>query len=261
VNILFIGDIVGRPGRHTVKALLPKLKADYAIDFIIANGENTAGGFGITKKLTEELLGSGIDVITTGNHVWANKEVINFLGNEKMLLRPANYPPEAPGEGSRVYQCQFGNDVKVGVINLCGRTFMESLDCPFRVAIKEVDKISAQTKIIVVDFHAEATSEKLAMGWFLDGKVSAVIGTHTHVQTADERISPNGTAYITDVGMTGPFDSILGLDKDLIIRRFLTQMPQKFEVASGESILCGVYFQVNEQDGKAQKIVRIEEHL
>lgn len=259
MKILFIGDIVGRPGRYSVKQLLPKLRKQHNINFTIANGENAAGGFGITAKVTAELLEYGVDVITMGNHVWANKEVPQILTEESRLLRPANYPEGVPGQGVGIYSAS--DHTKIAVINLCGRTFMNFLDCPFQRVEKELEKIKPRASVTVIDFHAEATSEKLSMGWFLDGKVTAVIGTHTHVQTADEQILPQGTAYITDIGMAGPLDSILGIKKDLIINRFITQMPVKFEVARGATILGACIIEVDSSNGKAQNIVRLQEYL
>lgn len=257
-KILFIGDIVGRPGRIAVRELLPGLAGKYSPDLIIANGENSAGGFGITPEIAEELKSLQVDVITSGNHIWDKKEIYDYLGSEKRLLRPANYPEGAPGVGSSVYQCPSG--VKVGVVNLMGRVFMDGLDCPFRAASEAVRKISGETPIIFVDMHAETTSEKAAMGYYLDGKVSAVIGTHTHIQTSDERVLPNGTAFISDAGMTGPTDSVIGMRKEIIIERFLTQMPVRFEVAAKGVELQGVFITVA-SDGKAAHIERVKAPL
>jgi len=250
-----IGDIVGRPGRTIVRQLLPQIIKDYEIDFVIANGENAAGGNGITQKTAQELFISGIDFITTGNHVWDNKDVFNIINEEPRIIRPANYPVGTPGKG---YQTLiFKNYLPITIINLSGRTFMPALDCPFKTVENILAKVENDSKIIVVDFHAEATSEKLAMGWFLDGRVSLVAGTHTHVQTADERIFPNGTGYITDLGMTGPSDSILGVNKDKVIQKFLTQLPVKFEVAKGPMQLNAIVVDIDEKTGKTISIERI----
>ncbi|MGQ9618152.1 MAG: TIGR00282 family metallophosphoesterase, partial [Candidatus Aminicenantia bacterium] len=231
LNILFIGDIVGETGRRMVKNFLPVIKNEYKIDLVIANGENVAGGFGITKEKAEELFRAGVDVMTSGNHIWNKKEILNFIENETRILRPANFPSIAPGKGSTIIAV---NSFKIGVINLQGRIFMEPINSPFEVAMQEIEKIKKETNIIIVDFHAEATSEKTALGWFLDGKVSAIIGTHTHVMTADERILPNGSAYITDVGMTGAKDSVIGIKKELALVRFLKSIPQRLEAEKGK---------------------------
>jgi len=250
-----IGDIVGRPGRTIIRQLLPLIIKQYEVDFVIANGENAAGGNGITQKTAQELFISGIDFITTGNHVWDNKDVFNIINEEPRLIRPANYPAETPGKGYQTVLIK--NYLPVTIINLAGRTFMPTLDCPFKTVEKILAKVENDSKIIVVDFHAEATSEKLAMGWFLDGKVSLVAGTHTHVQTADERIFPKGTGYITDLGMTGPFDSILGVDKDKVIQKFIAQLPVKFEVAKGPVQLNAIVVDIDEKTGKTINIERI----
>jgi metallophosphoesterase (TIGR00282 family) len=255
MKILFIGDIVGKPGRLAVRELLPMIIDDYRIDLVIANCENAAAGFGITRDIVEELYRSRIDVLTSGNHIWDKKEVLDFVEDYETLLRPANYPEGTPGFGSVVMPSPMG--APIGIINLAGRVFMRPLDCPFRSAEKEIEKIKKKTSIIIVDMHAEATSEKQALGWFLDGRVSAVLGTHTHVQTADERILPNGTAYITDMGMTGPFDSIIGTKKDAVLERFLLQMPNKFEVAKGDIRIQGVVLAVDKANGKALSIERL----
>ncbi len=256
MNILFIGDINGKAGRKVIKNSLPAMIKNKNIDFIIANGENSAGGFGITKEKYLELLSYGIDVITTGNHIWDKKEAIDLIKCETNILRPANYPDNNPGAGYGVFEAKKSK-VKIGVINLIGRIFMPPADCPFTTAQKIVNEISSQTKIIIVDIHAEATSEKQALGFYLDGKVSAVIGTHTHVQTADERILPAGTGFITDAGMTGPFDSVIGVEKDKIIRRFLTLMPEKFDVAKNNLWLNAVLLSIDETTGKTKSIERI----
>ncbi len=255
-KILFIGDIIGKPGRLAVRELLPRLAGLHLPDIVIANGENAAGGFGITPEIAEELKKLQIDVITSGNHIWDKKEIYDYISGSRRLIRPANYPPDSPGSGATVFECASG--VKVGVLNLCGRVFMEALDCPFRVGKDAVDRLRKETPVIVVDVHAETTSEKAAAGCYFDGSVSAVIGTHTHVQTSDERILANGTAFITDAGMTGPTDSVIGMRKDIIVQRFTTQMPVKFEVATKDIELQGVLVTVNAADGKAIKIERIK---
>jgi metallophosphoesterase (TIGR00282 family) len=255
MNILFVGDIYGRPGRRAASEWIPKLFRQRAIDVCIANGENAAGGFGITEGVAQKLFAYGIDVITTGNHVWDKKEVLEYIGRASALLRPANYPPGVAGRGRLVVRGR--NDVPVGVLNLQGRVHMRDIDCPFRVGQDEIEKLRQETSVILVDFHAEATSEKIAFGWYVDGKVSAVIGTHTHVQTGDERILPGGTAYITDVGMTGPYDSVIGAEKRDAIRHFLTQMPTKFTPAKQDIRFCAVLIDVDEETGKARRIERI----
>jgi metallophosphoesterase (TIGR00282 family) len=256
MKILFIGDIVGKLGRNAIKALLPSVVSKYKIDLVIANGENSAAGFGFTDKTVAEIFSSGVHVITSGNHVWDKKEFIPQISKEDRVLRPLNYPPGVPGFGSLVYPIR--NGLKVAVINLSGRVFMSNIDCPFRIGKEEVKRLSEITKLIIVDFHAEATSEKIAFGYYMDGKVSAVVGTHTHVQTADERILSGGTAYITDVGMTGPFDSVIGIDKEQIIQRFLTSMPMRFETAKGEGIFSAVVIEINEESGKSTAIQRLQ---
>lgn len=255
-TILFIGDIIGRPGRLAVRELLPRLVGKYCPDIVIANGENASGGFGITPDTANELRRLHIDVITSGNHIWDKKEVHDFLRAGSTVLRPLNYPSGAPGIGSAVYECPSG--VKVGVLNLIGRVFMDSLDCPFRTGREAVLKLRQETPVIFVDFHAEATSEKAALANYFDGIVSAVVGTHTHVQTSDERILPGGTAFLTDAGMTGPVDSVIGVKKELIIQKFLTQLPVRFEVASRAVELQGVVVTVDATDGKTKKIERIK---
>jgi metallophosphoesterase (TIGR00282 family) len=255
MRILFIGDVVGKPGRRAVATLVPKLREERAIDFVIANGENSAHGAGLTASTVDALLSSGVEVITTGDHVWDQKEIYEVIDREPRLLRPLNFSPSAPGRGSTVVQRD--GEPAVGVINLIGRVFMPNNDCPFRAAEAEVARMRKQTNVIIVDLHAEATSEKIAMGRFLDGKVSAVVGTHTHVATADEHILPKGTAYISDVGMCGPHDSVLGRDVEAVLKRFLTQMPQKMEVAEQDVALCGVLVEVDENSGRARSIERI----
>ena len=256
MKILFIGDIVGKPGREAVRALLPNIAGRYKTDLVIANGENAAGGFGITEKTAAELFGLGIHVITTGNHVWDKKEAVPYIAKESRVLRPLNFPPGVPGAGSTVYTTPDGR--KAAVINSSGRVFMNTLDCPFRSTRAEAEALAAYTKIIIVDFHAEATSEKIAFGYYMDGRVSAIIGTHTHVQTADEKILPGGTAYITDVGMTGPLVSVIGIEKDEIIERFLNLMPRKYDVAGGTVLLCAAIIEVDEKSGKATGIQRLQ---
>ena len=256
MKILLVGDVVGAPGRDAVKALVPILKARHKIDFVIVNCENVAGGAGVTPKTANDLL-EAADMLTSGQHIWRYREINPYLGEEPRLLRPANYAPATPGFGAYVYKAK--NGLKVGVINLLGRVFMEAVDDPFRVGAKLIEELRRETPIIIVDMHAEATSEKVAMGWYLDGQVSAVVGTHTHIQTADERILPKGTAYLTDLGMTGPYDSVIGRKVDAILERFLTGMPQKYDVAEGNIILCGAIVEVDEKTGKALKIERVKE--
>jgi metallophosphoesterase (TIGR00282 family) len=259
MRILLIGDIIGRPGRRTVERLLPDLVEEHRVDFVIANGENAAAGLGLTEKIAEELLGLGIDVLTSGNHIWQQKEALAFLPRMPQVLRPANYPPAAPGAGWGVYRAHNGQDI--AVINLQGRVFMDPLDDPFRRAdaiLRELPTVAA----IVVDFHAEATSEKGALGRYLDGRVTAVIGTHTHVQTADECLLPQGTAFLSDAGMTGPSESVIGGIPEVMLQRFLTGIRAKFEVPpGGPCILAGVVVESGPQSGAAQSIQRILEPL
>jgi metallophosphoesterase (TIGR00282 family) len=262
VKLLFIGDIVGQPGRNAVKTLVPKLREQHALDFVIANGENSAGGSGITPKTAEEIFSAGVDVITTGDHLWDQKEVMELLANEKRFLRPLNYPPGIPGQGSGVFNIQhstFNTQHSIAVLNAQGRTFMSPLENPFLLAAEEVKRLRQHTKIIFVDFHAEATSEKIAFARMLDGQVSAVVGTHTHVQTADEQIFPGGTAYLTDAGFTGPHESVLGREIEPVLKRFLTGMPQRFEVAKNAVQLHGCVIEIDEATGKALKIQRVSE--
>lgn len=239
-----------------MKALLPNLTDKYKIDLVIANGENIAGGFGLTESLVSELFKMGVHIITTGNHVWDKKDFVNYISKDNRVLRPANYPSGAPGYGSIVVNSPAG--IKVAVLNLSGRVFMNTLDCPFRTARAELQRLSKETNIIIIDLHAEATSEKIAFGYFVDGKASAVIGTHTHVQTADEKILQNGTAYITDAGMTGPSHSVIGIEVDQIIQRFLTAMPAKFETAQGDGVLSAVVVEINKDTGRATGIQRLQ---
>lgn len=259
MNILFIGDIMGKPGRRAVRELLPGLLESREIDMVIANCENAAGGFGITRDIVEELFSDNIDVLTSGNHIWDKKEVESFIEDYRNLIRPANYPRGVRGFGSTLTVGRSGT--LVGVLNLMGRVFMRDIDCPFRAAQREIARIKERTNIVIVDFHAEATSEKQALGWFLDGQASAVLGTHTHVQTADERVLPRGTAFITDVGMTGPFDSIIGNEKSRVIERFLTGVPNKLEVARGDVYLQGVLVKIDPVTGMSTGIERVNMKL
>lgn len=259
MRILFIGDIVGSPGRKAVKELMPGVIRAKKIDFIIANAENAAGGSGITPEVADELFGCGIDVLTSGDHIWKKKEIFDALNQDRRILRPANYPKTDPGAGAAVIESKDG--IKVGVINLLGRVFLSTVDCPFKASQELIEQLKDKTPVIIIDIHAEATSEKIALGRFLDGMASAVIGTHTHVQTADEQILPKGTAYITDAGMTGPFDSIIGRKADQILARFLTQMPTRFEMATDDVRLQGVVVAVDEKTGKAMNIERVHEKL
>ena len=266
MKLLFIGDIVGQPGRNAVKTLVPKLRERHALDFVIANGENSAGGSGITPKTAEEIFSAGVDVITSGDHLWDQKEVIELLQYEKRFLRPLNYPPGTPGQGSGVFeihspQSTVQNRLSIAVLNAQGRTFMPPLENPFLLAADEVKRLRQQTKIIFVDFHAEATSEKIAFARMLDGQVSAVVGTHTHVQTADEQIFPGGTAYLTDAGFTGPHESVLGREIEPVLKRFLTNTPQRFEVAKNRVLLHGAVIEIDDATGKAVKIQRVSENL
>jgi metallophosphoesterase (TIGR00282 family) len=255
MNILFIGDIVGRPGREAVRKGLRGVVGHHRVDFVIANGENAAAGFGITKDIGDTLFEMGIDVMTSGNHIWDKKEVLDYIVQEPRLLRPANYPAGVPGRGS--YVAHSGDGRAVGVVNVMGRVFMTPIDDPFAVVLREIEAIRHKTRIIIVDFHAEATSEKVAMGWHLDGKATLVVGTHTHVQTADERILPQGTAYLTDAGMTGPHDSIIGMEREPSLARFLTGMPSKFEPATGNPRLNGIVVSADEKTGRATAVTRI----
>ena len=252
MRILMIGDIIGRPGRQALKAILPGLRQELAIDFVIANGENTAGGFGITADTAYELLDNGVDLLTSGNHIWDQKEIIPYMDEGLPLIRPANYP-NAPGRGYLIYE-------GVMVLNLMGRVFMPALDCPFRTADAILDEVaeSENPKVIIVDFHAEATSEKQGLGWYLDGRVSAVLGTHTHVGTVDAKILPKGTAYLSDVGMTGPVNSVIGSNVGDVLERFLTGLPQRLNVATGPSVLNSVLMDIDPETGKATSIQRID---
>jgi 2',3'-cyclic-nucleotide 2'-phosphodiesterase len=258
VKILFVGDIVGKPGRRILARSLPQLRREHGIDLVIANGENSAGGFGITRETFDEMVACGVDVVTGGNHTWKAREVVPLLDSDPRLLRPANYPAGTPGRGAGVFRPSRGKagERGVGVLNLQGRVFMEPLESPFRVGWDQVEILRRETPVIVIDMHAEATSEKAALAWYLDGRVSAVIGTHTHVQTADERILPNGTAFISDAGMTGPRDSIIGMAREEILQRFLTLLPVRFDVARGPAQLNAVLLDID-QDGRAAAVRRI----
>ncbi len=258
LRVLIIGDIIGEPGRKALFLSLSTLIKERKIDFVIANGENAAGGFGLTGKIASKLYSYGIDCITTGNHIWRNKEIFKIISEDPKLIRPANYPKGTPGKGNAIIE---KNGLKVGVINLLGRVFMEPLECPFRIARRETLALQKQTNIIIIDFHGEATSEKVAMGWHMDGMASAVVGTHTHVQTADERILPGGTAYITDIGMTGPFESIIGMKKENALKKFVTMLPSKFTVAENDIRINGVVISINKENGKSTTIERINESV
>ncbi len=255
VKLLFIGDIIGKPGRQALSRELHRLVDRHNVDLVIANGENAAGGFGLTEETARDLFKQGVHLLTSGNHIWDKKEQVPLIMADPRIIRPANYPAGALGNGSAVLTTPGG--IKVGVLNLEGRVYMKSLECPFRVADREIERLKQETAIIFVDFHAEATSEKAALGWYLDGRVSAVVGTHTHVQTADECILTQGTAFMTDAGMTGAFDSVIGMGKEETINRFLTQLPTKFEVAKKDIRLNGVVIGVDESSGKALSIERI----
>ncbi len=260
MNILCIGDVVGEPGRDLLKNLLPGLRQEFALDLVVVNAENAAGGSGVTPRLADQLFQYGCDVLTMGDHIWDRPDIVEYLDKKKGILRPANFPPGTPGRGWDVYETQGGQ--KVGVVNLLGRVFMRfQVDCPFRVLEEVSAHIRQQTPVLVVDMHAETTSEKNAIGFFGDGKVSAVVGTHTHIQTADEKILPQGTAYITDLGMTGPYDSVIGQNKEKIIKRFLTSMPARFEVAKENPVLHGAVVSIDAETGRAQKIVRVQRAL
>jgi metallophosphoesterase (TIGR00282 family) len=254
MNILFIGDIVGAPGRRTLTELLPRAVDHYCIDLVVANGENASGGIGITPQVADQFLSQGVDLLTSGNHIWKHKEILPYLDDTDRLLRPANYPPETPGRGLAMVETAGGEPA--AIINLEGRVFMNSLECPFRTADRLLETLPPEVKVILVDLHAEATSEKQALGWYLDGRVSAVVGTHTHVQTADERILPGGTGYITDVGMTGPVDSVIGMNREIIQERFLTQRPHPFKVATQNLQLQGVVLKID-PTGRCREIHRV----
>jgi metallophosphoesterase (TIGR00282 family) len=250
-----LGDIIGSPGRKAVKSLLPQFINERTIDMVIANGENAAGGFGITEPVADELLSCGVDVITSGNHIFDKKDVLTYLNETDKLIRPANYPDGVHGTGATVVDIK-GN--KAAVINISGLVFLQPLQCPFKTISEELEKLHDDIKIIIVDFHAEATSEKMCMGWYLDGKVSAMIGTHTHVPTADEKVLPKGTGYISDAGMTGPYDSVIGVNKETALKRFLLHMPVRFDTAKGDVRMCGVLLSIDDETGKCLEIERVD---
>ncbi|MCC6729167.1 MAG: TIGR00282 family metallophosphoesterase [Chthonomonadales bacterium] len=256
MRLLMVGDIVGRPGRTAAHRLIPALRREHGVDFVVANAENAAGGIGITREIAVELLEQGgVDVVTLGNHAWAKREVYGYLDGEPRVLRPVNYPPGAPGHGHGLFQTPAG---PVGVAVVQGRVFMEAIDDPFRAADAVLADLRRAAPIVLVDLHAEATSEKQAIGWYVDGRATAVLGTHTHVQTADERVLPNGTAYITDVGMTGPIDSVIGMSRETVLARFTTSVPTRFEVADGPARLCAVLVEADAGTGRALRIERIQ---
>ncbi len=258
MNILCIGDIVGRPGREALAKHLPVIRKEHAIDCVIVNGENAAGGSGILPKHANEIFALGVDVITLGDHTWDKKEIYPYLNDTTNIIRPANFPDGAPGRGWVVVEPKKG--IKIGVINLLGRTFMRyNVNCPFKMLDQILAEISPLTPIIILDMHAETTSEKVAMGHYANGRLSGMFGTHTHIQTADDKILPGGTAYITDLGMSGPYDSVIGQNKERILERFLTSLPQKFEVAESEATLCGAVISVDEKTGRASRIVRLQQ--
>ena len=255
IKILVIGDIVGRPGRTVIKDKLAGFVEERGVDFVVANGENSAAGSGIIPEQVKELTESGIDVLTSGDHIWKRAQIVPFI-DQLPLLRPANYPPKARGRGYDVFTSPGG--LEIGVVNLIGRVYMGPVDCPYRAAAAAVKELSEKTPLIIVDMHAEATSEKVAMGWYLDGRVTAVVGTHTHIPTADERVLPGGTAYITDLGMTGPYESVLGRQTKKVLRKFTTSMYAHFDVASGDVRLCGALIEADPETGKALAIERIK---
>jgi metallophosphoesterase (TIGR00282 family) len=258
LTLLAVGDVFGEPGRKALLTLLPRLKREHEVDLTVVNVENAAAGFGITPAIARAFLEGGVDVMTSGNHIWDRKEIIEYIARENLLLRPANYPVGTPGVGAIVVKA---GPHRVAVLNLMGRVFLPTIDCPFRKADEEVARLRAETPLIVVDMHGEATSEKQAMGWYLDGRVSAVLGTHSHVQTADERLLPGGTAYITDLGMTGPVDSVIGVERALAIQRFLSQMPNRFEPARGPAALHGALVRIDPESGRALEIRRVRAPL
>src|SRR5512136_3134651 len=254
MRVFFVGDIFGKPGRRLAQEKLHGIIQEYRIDFCIANVENAAGGFGITPQIADDFLNSGIDILTSGNHIWDKRAIVPYMSEQPRLLRPNNYPSGTPGTGIFIGDTDCG--VRIGVLNLQGRVFMAAIDCPFTTGLAAIEQIRKQTPIVIVDFHAEATSEKQAFGWYADGRVTAVLGTHTHVQTADERLLPRGTAYITDLGMTGPHDSVIGSVPDLALDRFLRQMPNRLEPASGNLRLCGAIVDIDESTRRALSIQR-----
>ena len=259
MRILFLGDVVGKPGRRAVAEAVPHLIGTAGLDFVVANCENATSGVGVDPRAASELLAAGVDVLTSGNHVWAKREIVPYIRDSDVLLRPANFAPGTPGLGFTVKRSRAG--VAVGVLNLIGRVFMGSFDCPFRAADAALESLRARATVIFVDMHGEATSEKVAMGWHLDGRVSAVVGSHTHVQTADDRVLPGGTAYLTDAGMCGPVDSVIGVKREQALQRFLTQMPIRFEVASGPVLLQGAILDIDESTGRARGIRRVQQTL
>ena len=255
MKILMVGDVIGRPGRAAFAKYTQKLRHEKAIDLVVVNGENAAEGKGLTRKPMDELLLGGADVVTSGNHIWDKKEIMSFIDDEPYLVRPANYPAGVPGKGFCVYPLKGKN---VGVINLSGRAFMPALDCPFQRVEEILRELSGDCDVILLDFHAETTSEKMALGWYLDGRIAALVGTHTHVQTADERILPKGTAYISDLGMVGPWNSVIGVNTDAVLSKMTTGLPSRFEVADGPSIYCAVLLEIDEKTGKAASIERVQ---
>lgn len=256
MKILFIGDIVGSPGREAIEKLLPDIKEEQGVDFVVANAENAAGGSGIIPRIAAQLFDAGVDVLTSGDHIWKKKEIFEVIDKDRRILRPCNFPEGTPGYGWGIFSDRNGN--RVGVINVNGRVFMDPLECPFRAALKYSEEIAKETKVIIVDIHAEATSEKVALGWYLDGRVSAVLGTHTHIQTADERVLPKGTAFITDVGMTGPCDSVIGRKVEDVLQRFLTLIPTRFNVAEENVKLQGAIVDIDENNGLARSVIRLQ---
>ena len=254
MNILMVGDVYGEPGRQAIARLLPRLRQEHAIDFCVVNVENAAGGFGVTAAIAKQVLEAGADVMTSGNHIWDKREIVEYITRENLLLRPANFPAGTPGAGHVTIK---SGPHKIAVLNLMGRVFMRELECPFRVADREVALLHEEANVILIDFHAEATAEKIALAWYLDGRVSALLGTHTHVQTADDRVLPKGTGYITDAGMTGPFDSVIGVRKELAIQKFLTLLPTRFEPATGDVRLNGVHLDIDEATGRCRHIERL----
>ena len=254
MNILMVGDVFGDSGRAALSKLLPRIRQEHAIDLAVVNVENAAAGFGVTPQMARQFLEQGADVMTSGNHIWDRREIVEFITRENLLLRPANFPEGTPGVGHVTVKA---GPHRVGVLNLMGRVFMTPIDCPFRKADEVVPQLRREAAVILVDMHCEATSESQAMGWYLDGRVSAVVGTHRHVQTADERVLPGGTAYITDLGMTGPTEGVIGVDREIIINRFLHQMPARFEPAKGPAALHGVVIVVDPESGRASEIRRL----
>ncbi|MFP4473518.1 MAG: TIGR00282 family metallophosphoesterase [Candidatus Omnitrophota bacterium] len=257
MNILCIGDVVGKAGRKALEDVLPGLREEFALDAVIVNAENAAGGSGLTERIAKQFFRMGCDALTMGDHIWDRRDFIEYLGEEPRVLRPANFPEGAPGKGTYIFQTEGG--VRVAVASLLGRVFVKYYsDCPFRTAETILKELDGQYDVLIVDVHAEATSEKIALGWHLDGKAAGVFGTHTHIQTADERVLPQGTAYITDLGMTGPYDSVIGQNTDRILKRFLTGLPIRFEVAKENPVVCGVVIEIDETTGRARKITRIQ---